>query len=114
MLHFRIINIPRKCENALEWAIVYFEFYIFFCAFFQNESLLGEENVKLAELKLQHERMEKYGNNTPDIDRLNISEEVNRTAIWLQVRRDSMPMLDNGISSTPHRYVVDDDWLIYT
>ncbi|KAL5005943.1 hypothetical protein ScPMuIL_017101 [Solemya velum] len=69
----------------------------------ENESLLGEENVKLAELKLQHEKMEKYGNNAPDIDRLNISEEVNRTAIWLQVRRDSMPMLENGISAVPHR-----------
>lgn len=58
----------------------------------QGDSLLEpEEYEKLMEVKIQHEKQaEKYGGHLSnfDLDRVNISEEVNKTAIWLQVIKD--------------------------
>lgn len=58
----------------------------------EGDSLLEpEEYEKLMEVKIQHEKQaEKYGGHLSnfDLDRVNISEEVNKTAIWLQVIKD--------------------------
>ena len=57
----------------------------------------------MMDLKMKHAQGEKYGYfPVPNSDRVNISEEVNRTGIWLQVRRDSVPAFDthsNGPAS---------------
>lgn len=60
----------------------------------ENESLLGDEKQRLDELKQIYGQGEKYSGKTPFAsDRVNITEEVNKTGIWLQVRRDSMPVI---------------------
>lgn len=62
----------------------------------ENESLLGDERYRLQELKDTYGKGEKFGGRTPFAsDRVNITEEVNKTGIWLQVRRDSMPVIHN-------------------
>ena len=52
----------------------------------------------MMDLKMQHAAQgEKYGYfPVPNSDRVNISEEVAKTGIWMQVRRDSLPVLDSS------------------
>ncbi|PVD39088.1 hypothetical protein C0Q70_01716 [Pomacea canaliculata] len=72
----------------------------------ENASLLGEEYDRLMEIKVQHERMgEKYGQRVTrraslDTDRVNISEEMTRTGIWMQLRNNK-PELEE--SNRHHR-----------
>lgn len=56
--------------------------------------MLGDEKRRLDELKQIYDQGEKYSGKTPFAsDRVNITEEVNKSGIWLQVRRDSMPVI---------------------
>ena len=63
----------------------------------QKESLLGEESYdRLMEIKIQHDRLGegKYAQRftrraSLDTDRVNISEELTRTAVWTQLRHNS-------------------------
>lgn len=70
----------------------------------QNASLLGEEYDRLMEIKVQHERMgEKYGQRVTrraslDTDRVNISEEMTRTGIWMQLRNNKPEMEESNRS----------------
>ena len=55
-----------------------------------------DEREIMMDMKMKHTLGEKYGYQPiPNTDRVNISDEVNRTGIWLQVRRDSVPVLEN-------------------
>lgn len=58
----------------------------------EGDSLLEpDEQEQLMQIKVQHEKQaEKYGGKMSicDLDRVNISEEVNKTSIWLQVIKD--------------------------
>ncbi|XP_052079276.1 electroneutral sodium bicarbonate exchanger 1-like isoform X5 [Mytilus californianus] len=60
----------------------------------ETESLLGDEKRRLNEMKAIYGQGDKFSGKTPFAqDRVNITEEVNKTGIWLQVRRDSMPVI---------------------
>ena len=60
----------------------------------ETDSLLGAEKRRLQELKRAYDQGDKFGIRAPPSqDRVNITEEVNKTGIWLQVRRDSMPVI---------------------
>ena len=46
----------------------------------------------MIDMKMQNQQGEKYGYfPIPSSDRVNISEEMAKSGIWLQVRRDSIP-----------------------
>ena len=54
----------------------------------------------MMDLKMQHNQGEKYGYYpVPSSDRVNISEEMAKSGIWLQVRRDSVPAGLGGLES---------------
>nr|QTE04366.1 electrogenic Na+-HCO3- cotransporter 1 [Tridacna squamosa] len=62
---------------------------------FSDDSEKDEREIMM-DMKMKHTLGEKYGYQPiPNTDRVNISDEVNRTGIWLQVRRDSVPVLEN-------------------
>ncbi|KAL3854846.1 hypothetical protein ACJMK2_014085 [Sinanodonta woodiana] len=66
----------------------------------EGESLLDEDPHRVIDQKLQ--LGEKFQHiRVPNNDRVNISEEVNKTSLWLQVHRDSAPLIENG----SNRYV---------
>ncbi|CAI9721662.1 electroneutral sodium bicarbonate exchanger 1-like isoform X1 [Octopus vulgaris] len=68
--------------------------------------LSRDENEKLMEVRIQHEKpSEKFASHlsSNDLDRVNISEEVNKTAIWLQVRNEKENAPLNSKSSGSSR-----------
>lgn len=59
-----------------------------------------DERERMMDMKMQHTQGEKYGYfPIPSSDRVNISEEMAKSGIWLQVRRDSVPMGLSGLDS---------------
>lgn len=61
----------------------------------QNDSLMAEEYDRLMDIKVHHDHMgEKYGQRNMrraslEADRVNISEEMSRTGIWMQLRHNT-------------------------
>lgn len=62
----------------------------------EAENLL-DDDYRLNEVKVQNEKYREID------DRVNITEEVNKTSIWLQVRRDSVPVIENGTNALHNR-----------
>jgi hypothetical protein len=74
----------------------------------EDDALLSEHYDKLMEIKIgdkPYSRFNKKGSAT-DMDRVNISEEMARTGIWMQLRRDSQNVLvdneDGGHNHNRH------------
>ena len=58
--------------------------------FLQADALLSEENYdKLLEIKVDGKPYNRFHRNESDLDRVNISEEVSKTGIWMQLNRDN-------------------------
>lgn len=56
-------------------------------------------------MKKAYDQGDKFGIRVPQAqDRVNITEEVNKTGIWLQVRRDSMPVIRDPDQSNGNVY----------
>jgi len=69
-----------------------------------------DEREILMDMKMKNLTGDKYHGDylsVPATDRVNISEEMGKTGIWMQVRRDSMPVIEgyNNSSSQP-KYVL--------
>ena len=78
-------------------------YLIYFCQE-EDDDMAKDEREIMMDLKMQHAQGEKYGYfPVPSSDRVNISEEVNRTGIWLQVRRDSVPAFDTNGTPSPQK-----------
>jgi hypothetical protein len=60
-----------------------------------------DEREKMMDLKMKHTMGDKFGGYmaVPNSDRVNISEEMSKTGIWMQVRRDSLPVLE-GVNNS--------------
>ncbi|XP_052812652.1 electrogenic sodium bicarbonate cotransporter 1-like [Mya arenaria] len=62
-----------------------------------------DEREILMDMKMKHTSGDKFQGDylsVPANDRVNITEEMGKTGIWMQVRRDSMPVID-GYNNAP-------------
>lgn len=71
----------------------------------EDDDLEKDEREVMMDMKMKHTMGDKFGGYmaVPNSDRVNISEEMSKTGIWMQVRRDSVPVLEglNNSSSQP-------------
>ncbi|XP_053386027.1 electrogenic sodium bicarbonate cotransporter 1-like isoform X1 [Mercenaria mercenaria] len=72
-----------------------------------DDELEKDEREVMMDMKMKHTMGDKFGGYmaVPNNDRVNISEEMSKTGIWMQVRRDSVPVLEgmnNSSSQQPN------------
>ena len=61
-----------------------------------------DEREMMMDMKMKHATGEKYQDylTVSSNDRVNISEEMSKTGIWMQVRRDSLPIIEGYNNSS--------------
>lgn len=61
-----------------------------------------DEREIMMDMKMKHTMGEKFMDylTVPSNDRVNISEEMSKTGIWMQVRRDSQPIIEGYNNSS--------------
>ncbi|XP_045178526.2 electrogenic sodium bicarbonate cotransporter 1-like isoform X5 [Mercenaria mercenaria] len=67
-----------------------------------DDELEKDEREVMMDMKMKHTMGDKFGGYmaVPNNDRVNISEEMSKTGIWMQVRRDSVPVLEGMNNSS--------------
>ncbi|KAH3747855.1 hypothetical protein DPMN_182287 [Dreissena polymorpha] len=68
-----------------------------------QDYMYNDDNDVTVDAKTKHTMGNKYADYiaVPSSDRVNMSEEMSKTGIWMQVRRDSLPVLEGYNNSQP-------------
>ncbi|KAL4217260.1 Sodium bicarbonate cotransporter 3 [Mactra antiquata] len=67
-----------------------------------DDDMDKDEREVMMDMKMKHTMGAKFSDYVavPNSDRVNITEEMSKTGIWMQVRRDSIPVITDGLNNS--------------